>query len=400
MAAEIIKSHFDDSLGGKLSSIKKESNPWSQPDEFDLSSWADRHEVDRRIDKGDIKGVEDKVSVVADDLFDMRNPSQTSDGEARSEFVEDILMQEEKYGHWFHFRWRDTLVRFPYKEDYQDLRTYRNKHLVTEEEQARLLGSRAAVFGLSVGSNVVEQLVYSGIGGEIQIGDFDVLTPTNLNRIKASMTDVGEKKLDIVAKKVSELDPYIRQVHYDEGLTTDVLDQMVEHKPDVIFDEIDDLAMKAALRVFARRNNIPIIMATDIGDTSLIDVERHDIEDVKPFLGRVSEEQLQKILDGEMSQEERQKIMIKIVGLSNITPRILESAMSIDKTLGGLPQLGATASEGGALSSVAARELLIGNKLETGRYKVSMRRSLGLQHQVSLRDGMKTVAKFIKSTRK
>jgi len=399
MSEAVLPSHLDDHLNDKLASKASSSKPWTRPDEFDLTSWADRRELERRLDDGTINTVDDKLEAIADDLFEMQNPHLANDNDARAEFIRDITSQSEHFGRWFQFDWRNALVRFPDQSTHQELRTFRNKNLITDEEQRGLLGAHAVVFGLSVGSNVVDQLVQGGIGGVIGMGDFDTLAPTNLNRIRASMKDVGDMKIDIAAKKISELDPYIEQVHFREGLTPTVLEQMETNKPDILFDEIDNLAMKAMLRVFAREHKVPLIMATDLGDKSIIDVERHDIEDVKPFLGRLSDSQIQQIITGEMSEKDRQKLMIKIVGIGNITPRILDSAIKIGDTLGGLPQLGSTAAEGGALAAVAARELLIGNKLDTGRYVVPMRKALKLQPQTSFREGASTVMRFIKASK-
>lgn len=44
------------------------------------------------------------------------------------------------------------------------LRTFRNRNLITVGEQSVLSEARVAVLGLSVGSNVVDQFVQTGIG--------------------------------------------------------------------------------------------------------------------------------------------------------------------------------------------------------------------------------------------
>src|SRR5690606_5933036 len=100
----------------------------------------------------------------------------------------------------------------------------------------------------------------------------------------------------------------------------------------------------------------------------------------KPFHGKLKSQDIDSLISGDMSEEDRQKLMIKIVGAKHISPRLLQSAMQIGESLGGLPQLGATAAEGGSLASVAARELILGRKLETGRYVSPIRKTLNLQH--------------------
>lgn len=370
---------------------------WEQPDQFDLSSWADRQEVGRRIESGEIVSTIDRGREIAEEMFAMRHPQLADDAQAKEAYVNDVAARGAAYGQWFNFKWKNTLERYPDQQDHQDLRTYRNKTLISNEEQQRLLEAKVAVFGLSVGSNIVDQLGISGIGGTLVMGDYDTLSPTNLNRIRATMGQVGMSKLDIAASKMSEIDPYVRQVHLKEGATQSSLDTLASIYPDILFDEVDDLAAKVMLRRFAKEQKVPLVMATDLGDTSIIDVERYDIEDVEPFAGRIKARDLDRISDSTLTAKERQKFMMKIVGMRYITPRLLESAMEVSKTLGGLPQLGTTAAMGGALGVVTAREIILGRTMKTGRYVSSNKRLLKLQHQTSFADSVRTVGKFVKS---
>lgn len=389
-----------ETLRNKLAAKTSAPETWEQPQLYDLAERSDRHAVERMLDDGVIDTVVDRVDDFADDIFELRHPDLKDDETARAEFMDDIKSQGESFGRWAHFSWNRALVRYPEQTDHQELRTFRNKDLVTDEEQSRLLGARAAVFGLSVGSNVLAQLVQGGVGGHVVMGDFDQLSVANLNRIHAGVPQVGMKKIDVAAIKISELDPYVEQTHYRDGVNETVLEELKEAKPDLIFDEIDNLAMKAMLRRFAQEQRIPLMMATDIGDTSLLDVERYDLnQDTKPFHGKLKPTDIDRLLSDDMPEAERKKLMIKIVGAKHISPRMLQSAMAIDKRLGGLPQLGATAALGGSLASVAARELLIGRKVETGRYVLPMRKTLDLQHVTSLREGLETVVRFVRESK-
>lgn len=382
-----------------IKQYSREPQVWEQPDLFDLSSWADQQEVARRFESGDITTTIDRQQQIAEDVFAMRFPELASDKRAEVEYVNTISEQGIGYGQWANFKWKKTLERYPEKDDYQDLRTFRNKNLITHGEQSKLLSAKVAVFGLSVGSNIVDQLSIGGIGGTMIMGDFDTLSPTNLNRIRSTMAQVGMSKLDIAACKISEIDPYVQQVHFRHGITEDSLSSLAEIRPDVIFDEVDDLAAKIMLRHFAKTQKIPLVMATDLGDISILDVERHDVEIVKPFAGRVSERELGRVATTAMTDNERQKIMMKIVSVRHITPRMLHSAMEVGKTLGGLPQLGSTAATGGALAAVAAREILLGRTMKSGRYISSSKRLLKSQGQMSFTDSVRTVGRFIRSHR-
>lgn len=370
---------------------------WTAPDRFDLSNAADCQEVTRRFESGQIKSSIDRRAEVANDLFDMHFPHLSSDTQARGEYAENIKDQGLEFGSWFHFKWNQTLVRYPDMIEHQSLRTYRNKNLITDAEQQKMLEAKVAIFGLSVGSNIVEQLAQGGIGGTMIMGDYDTLSPTNLNRVKASMAQVGMRKLDLMAIKVSEIDPYIHQVHFHDGVTQESLSQLADIQPDIIFDEVDDLAVKVMLRHFAKDTHTPLAMVTDLGDKPIIDVERYDVHDPEPFGGRINQYDIELLESASLTPAQKQKMMMKIVGIRHITPRLLESAMHINKTLGGLPQLGTTAAAGGSLGATVAREILLGRKLKSGRYISSPKRILKMQNQTNFTEATKTVFAFNKS---
>jgi hypothetical protein len=227
----------------------------------------------------------------------------------------------------------------------------------------------------------------------------DILEPSNLNRINATMQDVGSKKVDVAAKKISIADPYIRQVHFSDGVTRQNIDKLTDPAiaPDVIVDEVDDLPAKASLRLFAQEQKTPLVMATDAGDKAVLDVERYDTEKTEPFNGKLNTREVQKLADNDFTDAERGKFMLKLVGVRNVTPRLLRSSMDIGKELGGIPQLGVTASVGGALAAVAIREIILERDLPSGRYTYSPKNIMSLQPQMSRRDSLRTFLEFIKN---
>ena len=370
---------------------------WSVPIEFDLNEAVDHDAIALKLQRNEIRSVYDPIDAIANDLYELRYPHAKVDEQKRIEFVADIKQQGLGYGKWFHFPWLGELVRYPNREDHRALRTSRNRNLITDAEQQNLYDARVAVFGLSVGSNVVERLVSSGIGGTIIMGDFDRIDPSNLNRIDGGLPDVGAKKLHHMARKISLSDPYIRQVHFEDGVSKVNLEELKTYAPDILFDEVDDLNAKASLRRFAQRNGIPVVMATDLGDRSLIDVERYDLGKVEPFNGRLKSEEVDKLCNAPLTPAEKAHLTAKIVGMRHVTTRMLASVMEIDKSLSGLPQLGATAAMGSALGAMAAREILLGRKLESGRYVCSPKEIMDLGPQASPLVWAKTVATFLKA---
>lgn len=370
------------------------STEWREPEVFDPASSIDQTKVRRHIEAARIDYIHDRAGDIADELFAMRFPEQAEDMGAQAAFRQEYI--GENQGKLVYFDWLRALVRYPDMVDHQELRTYRNRELITREEQIRLLGKRAVVFGLSVGSNVLEQLVRSGVGGAFAFGDPDDLTPTNLNRVNASMIDVGVSKLVIAARKTSLIDPYLTQQHYLDGATNESLAQLRNFAPDVIFDEVDDLAIKAKLRLFARETATPLVMVTDLADKAIVDVERYDIDvSTKPFGGRLSGDTFRALLEGRpMNEKEKRRLMIKMVGVHNLTPRMIASATKIGHEIGGLPQLGTTSALGGSAGTLVAREILLGRRMRSGRY---VNYDLHMQPAMKPMETVATIATFLRT---
>ena len=377
----------------------RQPKEWSRPVEYDLASGIDEFTLAEAFSAGEVTAVVDGIDHIADDLFEYEHPDKKADDSERQQYVEGIKAQGNKFGKWFLFPWSGELVHYPNREQHRALRTSRNRNLITNAEQDQLYASTIAVFGLSVGSKVVEQLVGSGIGGTLILGDPDHITPTNLNRISGGFSHVGMKKIHKVASEISTIDPYIEQVHFTDGVTAENLEALGKHRPDIIFDEVDDLRMKALIRQYAKKEGIPVVMATDLGDKSIIDVERYDLEDAKPFGGRLKDSELEKLYSGEVTPEEVQRYMVKIVGIQHVTPRVMESVLQVGNTLSGLPQLGTTATKGGAAAAVTAREILLGHDVPSGRH-VEAKKGSRIKAASEFIQTIRILAKARKSSKK
>ena len=359
-------------LATRISSISQDSAPWQPPLRLDLTDRFDASYAEQLFEDNRVSVVTDRVNSLARDLYSMR--SFGSDlGIEQDQYVEEIKNQGLGYGIWFYFPWDRSLVRYLEQKDHRDLRTFRNRELINSNEQAALYAARIAIFGLSVGSGVVESLAMSGIGGTLIMGDFDVLELSNTNRVRSDIGDVGSKKIDIIAKKVSKIDPYIDQVHLQNGFNSGDFESDIKY--DLMFDEVDDLKAKYEMRDLSRRRGKPLIMVTDAGDRAIIDIERYDTQSrTKPFLGKISERAIMSALDDSISNSDRQKMLAKFVGIKNISGRLIKSAMLIGDELGGIPQLYTTAGVCGSLGAFAAREIILGRDIKSGRYISNFRK--------------------------
>jgi molybdopterin/thiamine biosynthesis adenylyltransferase len=85
--------------------------------------------------------------------------------------------------------------------------------------QAKLRESNVAVVGFGgLGSHVVQQLAFLGVG-HLSIVDPETVEVSNLNRlIGASPSDVGQRKVDVAARLVNTIDPSIEVLCVAEGL--------------------------------------------------------------------------------------------------------------------------------------------------------------------------------------
>lgn len=360
-----------DSLEKKLSqhSSSCHAGSWQKPTRYNLNLSDDRQQLEQFLDETQPQVI-DPIDRITDDLYELRHPNALQDATARAEFHEQVREQKAAFGEWVYFPWRHEIVRYPSRADHQELRTFRNRNLITDDEQKKLLLARVAIFGMSVGSNVAEQLVRGGIGGSYTIGDPDTIAPSNLNRLRMSMRHVGMSKIDAMAQVISEVDPYVKQTHIPSGFSSGAVEELEDELPDIIFDEVDNLTAKARLREFAKQHRLPLVMAGDLGDNSVLDVERHDLEDTVPFHGRITPTEYEDLLADAVPMEKRQELLIRVAGPQYLSPRLLGSAVEIGKTLAGIPQLGSTAITGAGLADKAAREILLARSLESGVYAV------------------------------
>lgn len=358
---------------------------WERPLSFDVSIAAEAELLGALEVSGRVKRVVDTTGFAFAEYKAIAEMSSWGD-------VDDTT------GRWIFFPWSGDLVKYPPVEVHRRLRTARNAYLVTADEQELLGRATIAVFGLSVGSNVVERLAISGIGGSYVLADPDMIQATNLNRMRGSIADLGEGKVDHVAMWLSEIDPYIDQIHLRDGVTEGALSALLEggSRPDVLIDEVDDLVAKMMIRVYARAHRVPVVMVTDVADSVLVDVERYDTDPrSEPFGGRLSSGQLAALSSGELSDRQRRQVLLKIIGVRNLNTRMVKSALDVDKRLAGVPQLGTTAGMAGSLGAIAVREILLGRPMRSGRYVVSARRALHLERSAPAAEALAALLKLL-----
>ncbi len=269
-------------------------------------------------------------------------------------------------GNWIYYPWSGRLVHTLPEQEYETLRTNRNRHLITTEEQQLLSRTPVGLIGLSVGSNVATALAYGGIAGVLKLGEFDILATSNLNRIRARLDQIGMSKISITAEQVYEINPYATIIPYAGGMTKESLVDFVTGTPTprVIFEIIDHFEMKIHIRTLARQARIPVVMITNLGDRVLIDVERYDLDPNTPFFnGRAGAVPDDMVKYPDITTADKHRYAVALAGVEHIPERALASVADIGKTLVGRPQLASAVTVAGGLCSYIARKIVLGESL-------------------------------------
>ena len=192
----------------------------------------------------------------------------------------------DRFGRWVYYPWSGRLVHLLPPAEFRELRLDRNRHKVTRGEQATLDRLTVGIVGLSVGNAVANTLALEGTCGHLRLADFDHLSLSNLNRIRAGVEAIGLPKTVLAARQILELDPYVSLSLCHAGFAAEAIVDFLTGPPavDVVIDECDDLRLKVLLRETARSRGLPVLMATS--DRGMMDVERFDLEPDAPALPR------------------------------------------------------------------------------------------------------------------
>ena len=272
---------------------------------------------------------------------------------------------KEEGSRWVYYPWRRAVVRLLAPRSFSTLRLDRNRNKLTRAEQARVRALRIGIVGLSAGNSIAHVIAMEGLAGELRLADFDTVELSNLNRIPASVLDLGINKAVVAARRIAEIDPYLRIVVEPEGLRADNLGEFLEGL-DLVVEECDELDMKFLVREAARERRIPVIMETS--DRGVLDVERFDLEPDRPiFHGLLGDMDSSKLAG--LSQAQKAPFVIRLVGAREGSSRGAASLLEVGQTITGWPQLGSEITLGAATVAAAVRRLGLGGDLPSGRVR-------------------------------
>lgn len=334
---------------------------------FDRSNPADR-DASARVQRDPSTLQLDTLPQQLADLAQARSPSVRLTGVA----LEDAVARlhggtPDHFGYDVFFPWAHKLVRLLPPAEFAELRADRNRDKITREETAWLATRKIAIAGLSVGSAIATTLAMEGVGGHFHLADFDTLGLSNLNRLLGSVTELGVPKVVLAARRLYELNPYVHVQVFTEGVTAANVDDFLEDVS-LLVEECDSLPMKVRLRESARRSRIPVLMETS--DRGMLDIERFDCTPDRPLLHGLMEGIEADALAG-MSPAERLALVLRILG-PTMSEQMTKAMGEVGRTQETWPQLASAVTLGGATATHAARLILLGKQLSSGRYFVDL----------------------------
>ena len=345
-----------------------------RPEFYRINNAADRTALAALIAEKPNLQVFDTIINQLQDLIKGLNPKvifkDTTIKEAITKHLDGTDLAE--YGVWVYYPWAEKLVHMLDEQEFIKVRTGRNRHKITQEEQDQLIQKKIGVIGLSVGQSVSLTLAIERGCGELRIADFDLLDLTNLNRIRAGVSNVDLKKTVIVAREIAEIDPFLKVTCFHEGITEENIDAFITDngKLDLLIDECDGIDIKILCRIKARKYQIPVLM--EASDRGTIDIERFDLEPERPILHGYIEHLDVSNVKSLKTNEEKVPYILPIAGVETLSTRMKASMMEIEQTITSWPQLASAVAYGGGITADLSRRILLKELSISGRFFVDI----------------------------
>lgn len=143
----------------------------------------------------------------------------------------------------------------------------RTELLIGKQGIKKLQNSHVAIFGIGgVGGYTAEALARSGVG-KIDIIDNDKVSLTNINRqIIALHSTIGQYKVDVMEKRLLDINPDIEIKKYKTFFMPDTKEQFDFGIYDYVVDAIDTVVGKICIIEEAKNKNIPVISSMGAGN--------------------------------------------------------------------------------------------------------------------------------------
>lgn len=163
---------------------------------------------------------------------------------------------------------------------HKQLRFSRLEKLIGEEKLINLSKRSVLILGVGgVGGYVAESLARSGIGTLILV-DFDIIDESNINRqIIALDSTIGFKKIDVLEKRVKEINNDINVVKIDKFIDSENYTLLFDYDIDFFVDACDTVTTKKSVIKYCLDNDINFI--TSMGTGNKFDPSKLEIIDIR-----------------------------------------------------------------------------------------------------------------------
>ncbi|MCO5292389.1 MAG: ThiF family adenylyltransferase [Chitinophagaceae bacterium] len=318
----------------------------------------------------------DTIQNQLSELIRIKNPGKMFSSEEMKEAIDQHLgaTEPDKYGVWVYYPWLQKLIHLVDEEEFITIRTNRNAYKISPEEQKNLREKKIGIIGLSVGQAIAITMATERICGEMRLADFDTIELSNLNRLSVGVQELGNPKVVVAARRIAEIDPFIKVKCYTDGITEQNIDDFLtkEGKVDVLVEECDNIVVKILSRFKARAYEIPVVM--DTNDKGMLDIERFDNEPARgilhnklPEFEKLGQEELINKLKN-LTIQEKFALLTNIIGFENVSDEMKFSLSQLNQTIIGWPQIASAVHLGGAMVTDVCRKIILGKKVDSGRY--------------------------------
>ncbi len=368
-----------DLLTEKAQERKINLNQLPQLEIFSMEKTGSEERLEKALGELDIKEVVDEYKDMLEELYFSRNAPHkfqyrtANEIPAYKDFLKELFENRPLWqtGSWVYYPWTNKLIHFLPKDLHNEIRTARNKGLVTHEEQEKFRKFKVGIAGLSIGQSVAYTIAVNGGCEHMHLADMDVISATNTNRIRASFDAIGMSKAVYIARIVYEFNPYAKLKLFTDGLIENNMDNFFNGL-DAVIDEVDHFPTKIRIREEAKRRKIPVLMASDIADSVGLDIERYDLDPKQKFFnGKLDAEDIAAVRSSDFDTSVMARIFFKIAG-PKIDKRLLESGPLIGTQLAGPPQLGSTAFLSGTTVAYTLRRIAAGENISAGSVRIDL----------------------------
>jgi len=339
---------------------------------FDLRHSAERRILQKLIVQKKIDRIIDTFDEQVEEYKLVTNPRQLTEALMHKEVIKrgsfDI-----RSGVWIYYPWRSTVVHCLDKNKFRTVRLSRNHNLISKKDQKKLATVRVGIAGLNVGNPAAVCLNQVGVGTYFKLADNDVLSLSNFNRFRASLTDLGINKAVLTARQLYEIDPFVKLDVLPQGILAGKEHLFVSRPAiDILVEEVDNLPLKISLRKAAREARVPVVMVTGNGPNVLIDVERYDQKKNLPILNGKLSLKVQNKVGLKSPLRERVLLARDFVGMRYLVQELRDSFLEVGVSLAGIPQLAEASFLRGAVLCYFVRQISLGGHVPSGRYALRM----------------------------